>query len=272
VYPILYEFGTIEIGGAKIPVLIGGYGVLFALAIGVAWIGTILLGRKLSREAPWTDLFFVTIFSGVVGAKLANLLAFLPEVLAGRKPIAGLVTGGGVWLGGVAAGFVALWLMARHYGIRLGAVLNMVFVYLPLAHALGRIGCFLGGCCWGKPTDLPWAVTYTDPAANRLNGTPLGVPVHPTVLYEAGLETGNFFLMLSLWRRKVPDGAIAAAWMGLYGTERFFLEFLRGDPRGRLGPFSPSQAFSAALAAVAFGWLFRNRRRILSVGRPSSPR
>lgn len=271
-HPILFDFGSVEIAGTKIPIVIGGYGLMFALAIVAAWISLVVLGPRISRDVPWTDVLFVTVLSGVVGAKLTNLVAFLPDLVAGRKPFAGVVMGGGVWLGGVAVALGALWLMVRRHGLRLGLVANAFFVFIPLSHAIGRIGCLLGGCCWGRPTDLPWAVTYTDPAAQRLNGTPLGVPLHPTVLYEAGLETGNFLLGLALWRRGAPDGAIVALWMGLYGTERFLLEFLRADPRGGLGPLSTSQWLSLGLLAIALGWVVRNRRRVLAAARAAGPR
>lgn len=271
-HPILFDLGSVEIAGTRVPIVIGGYGVMFALAIVAAWISLVVLGRRISRDVPWSDFLFVTVLSGVAGAKLANLVAFLPDVVAGRKPLVGVVTGGGVWLGGVAAGLGALWLMVRRYGLRLGLVANAFFVFVPLSHAIGRVGCLLGGCCWGRPTGLPWAVTYTDPAAHRLNGTPLGVALHPTVLYEAGLEAGNFLLGLALWHRGAPDGAIVALWMGLYGTERFLLEFLRGDPRGGLGPLSTSQWLSLGLVAIALGWALRNRRSVRAATRAAGLR
>jgi phosphatidylglycerol---prolipoprotein diacylglyceryl transferase len=259
-YPILCDFGTIQLGGVKVPLAIGGYGALFALAAVAGWILIVILGRRISREAPWTDIFFVTLLSGVLGAKLANLLVFLPDLMAGRRTVGGALMGGGVWLGGIAASLAALWLMARRHGLPLGLVANAFFVFIPFSHAIGRIGCFLGGCCWGSASDLPWAVTYTDPAAHRLNGTPLGVPLHPTVLYESGLEMVNFLVALALWNKRVPGWTIVAAWMGLYGTERFLLEFLRSDPRGTYGLLSTSQWASLGMLSFAVYWFVLGRR------------
>ena len=91
---------------------------------------------------------------------------------------------------------------------------------LPLAHAIGRLGCFAAGCCFGKPTALPWGVTFTDPEAARLAGTPLGVPLHPTQLYEAAAEFLNFLLLVWLGGRQRFGGEILGTYFILYGTER----------------------------------------------------
>jgi phosphatidylglycerol:prolipoprotein diacylglycerol transferase len=109
-------------------------------------------------------------------------------------------------------------------------------------------------------------VTYTDPMARKLNGAPLGIPLHPTVIYEALLELVNFALCYALWKRKARDWVIVILWMALYGAERFLLEFLRGDPRGFLGPLSTSQWLALASIACSVVLYVSTRR-----GAPSSP-
>ena len=260
-YPVLVDFGTLRIGGFAIPIVLGGYGLMFSLAIVAAWLWVRKLGREIDPTVPWTDAYFGTIIAGVIGAKITNLLVFLPDVLDGRVSIFGAMRGGGVWLGGVIFGLAAWFWTMRGRSVRLGLALNALFVGIPFGHAIGRVGCFLGGCCYGAPCDRPWAVIYTDPIAHKVNGTPLHVPLHPTVLYEAGLEMGNFAVCYTLWRRKAGDWVVFLAWAGLYGTERFFLEFLRNDRRGLYGPFSTSQWISLALIAAAIGFLVRLRRR-----------
>ena len=101
---------------------------------------------------------------------------------------------------------------------------------LPLGHAIGRLGCFAAGCCYGKPTWLPWGVTYTNPQAAELVGTPLNVALHPTQLYESFAELANFIFLLWLSRRQKFPGQIVASYLILYGIERGLMEFLRGDP------------------------------------------
>lgn len=259
--PILIDFGTVEIAGKVIPITIGGYGLMFVLGIVSGWLWFRHLGRRIDPDANWTDLYFLTIIAGLLGAKLANLIVFLPDLVTGKRSILGVLTGGGVWLGGVILGVAVFLLLARRFRATNGQLVNTLFVAVPFGHAVGRFGCLLGGCCYGSPTNLPWAVTYADPIARRMNGTPLGTPVHPTAVYEAGLEFVNFGVCYWLWRRGAPDWSILAVWAGLYGAQRFFLEYLRGDPRGYSGPLSPSQWVSVSMVALSLAFLFAIRRR-----------
>jgi phosphatidylglycerol:prolipoprotein diacylglycerol transferase len=259
-HPVLVDFGTIDLGGRAVPLMIGGYGAMFALAILAGWIVTRRLGAEIAPAVPWTDVYFFTVLAGFLGAKVANVLVSLPALLDGRRSLAGTLVGGGIWFGGVIAGSAVWYALAKRHRLRPGQLANLVFVVAPLCHAIGRIGCFLGGCCYGSACSLPWAVTYTNPDARRLNGTPLGVPLHPTVLYESGLELVNFAVSFVLWRRKVADWTIAVVWLGLYGVERFLLEFLRSDPRGFLGPLSTSQ-WLGLVAVGCSAALWRSSRR-----------
>ena len=106
----------------------------------------------------------------------------------------------------------------------------------------------------------PWAVTYASELAARLAGTPLGVPLHPSPLYEAGAELFNFAVCLSLWRRGEPrPWLVIATWGALYGVERFVLEFLRGDWRGGWLGLSTSQWLTAVMVLAAGVWFARSR-------------
>ena len=101
---------------------------------------------------------------------------------------------------------------------------------LALGHAIGRIGCFAAGCCYGKPTDHFWGVTFTNPVAKAVVGTPLGHALEPTQLFESAVELTNFFILTWMFKRKKFDGQILSAYLFLYGIARFFLEYLRDDP------------------------------------------
>lgn len=273
-HPILVDFGTLELFGRSIPIVIGSYGLLYSLGIVASWLIVRHLGRQLDPAGSWTDLYFLTILGGVLGARLSNVIIFLPDLLGGSKTVLGALQGGGVFLGGVLSALIVLvllvklgtpglrWLGFRPPRTSLGQVFNVFFVGVPLGHAIGRVGCLLGGCCWGSRCALPWAVTYTDPVAHQYNGTPLYDPRHPTVIYEAGLELVNFAVGLLLWRRRPAGWVIFAYWMGVYGIERFFLEFLRDDPRGGVGGISTSQWIGLFIAAVAILTLYRSRGRL----------
>lgn len=261
-YPVLFDFGTIEIAGRAIPLVIGGYGLMFSLAVISGWLWFWVLGRGVNPKVPWTDIYFLMIIVGFVGAKLTNALLFLPDILSGHRTFVSAFMGGGVWLGGVVTGLAAwAWAIRRHR-VRVGLAANLLFVTVPFAHAIGRIGCLLGGCCYGTACDRAWAITYTDPVAHALNGTPLHVSLHPTPAYEAGLEFANFAICYAMWRLRAPDWAVMATWLGLYGVQRFALEFLRDDPRGGTGLLSPSQWIGLVLvgsAVVLWGAIARSR-------------
>ncbi len=256
-HPVLFELG--EIGGA--PVRITGYGVMMLVAMIAGWALVRRLGRRIDPEAPWTDLVLGLLIAGLGGAKLLLVSVHLPDLVSGRAVLGDLLLAGGVWLGGVTgAALYAVWFF-RRYRLDAGRALNVLFVAAPLGHAIGRLGCLLAGCCYGSACTLPWAITYTDPLAHQLSGTPLGVPLHPAPLYEALAELLNFAVCLALWRREPPPWTIPAVWLALYGAERFALEFLRGDARGALGPLSTSQWLALAMVGVAAAlWAVRIRR------------
>jgi phosphatidylglycerol:prolipoprotein diacylglycerol transferase len=116
----------------------------------------------------------------------------------------------------------------------------------------GRLGCFAAGCCYGKPTNVPWAVTFTNPAAAANVGTPLGIPLHPTQLYEAGAELLILGIVLAMEKRgRGFPGRTFWGYMFLYAVSRFIIEFYRGDDRGTVGMFSTSQFISIVLAPLA---------------------
>ena len=116
---------------------------------------------------------------------------------------------------------------------------------IALGQVFGRLGCLAAGCCFGRPTTLPWAVRFTHPEALA----PLGVPLHPTQLYEALAALFIFLLLLSLRRIDFFTGQILTAYLFLSGWARLLIEFCRGDYRGNLigGPWSDTQYISGLL-------------------------
>lgn len=270
-HPILFDFGTLELFGLEIPLAARSYGTLFFLAVLVGWLLCVRIGRTAAAGAPWTVIYLGSIVAGIVGARVLNALIFLPELLRGEETLGGILSGGGTWLPGVLTGTLALWWLSRRHGLALGVVTNVFFVGIPLVHGIGRVGCLLGGCCYGAKTSVPWAITYSSRLAAEHNGTPLGVPVHPTPIYDLIAELFNFVVVVLLWRRRAPPWTIAAAWAALYGTQRFVIEFYRGDPRGHFGPFSSSQWISLVLVPAAVIVLLRIRARARGTARDMRP-
>jgi phosphatidylglycerol:prolipoprotein diacylglycerol transferase len=138
---------------------------------------------------------------------------------------------------------------------------------IALGHVTGRLGCFAAGCCYGRQTDVSWAVVFTNPLAAANVGTPLGVPLHPTQLYEAGAELLILVLLLVTERKgRLFAGRTFWLYMFLYAVSRFIIEIYRGDPRGMVLGFSTSQFISlvlAPLSLVMLAWLAR--------GKPETP-
>ena len=137
---------------------------------------------------------------------------------------------GGVFSGGLLGAFiVAVWFL-RKYHMPALATFDAFAPGLALGHAIGRIGCFAAGCCYGKPTDHFWGVTFTNPLAKSVVGTPLGHALEPTQLFESAVELANFFILTWMFKRKKFDGQIVGAYFFLYGIARFLIEYLRDDP------------------------------------------
>jgi phosphatidylglycerol:prolipoprotein diacylglycerol transferase len=131
--------------------------------------------------------------------------------------------------------------------------LDILALGLPLGQSVGRLGCFMAGCCYGKPTDLPWGVTFTHPETLG----PLGVKVHPTQLYESFLALGVFAVLYRLRARKQYDGQLVVTYFLLAGLVRFAVEFFRGDPRGPalLAGMPSTQALALLMASVGAAFI-----------------
>jgi phosphatidylglycerol:prolipoprotein diacylglycerol transferase len=254
-FPRLFELG---------PITVYTYGVLLAAAY--------LLGLKLAMvrakkrgldDARVLDLGIYIIISALVGAKLLLLITDFHTFVSDPRELLTLARSGGVFYGGlILAVSVALWYI-RKIGLPLWTTCDVFAPGIALGHVIGRFGCFFAGCCWGKPTRLPWGITFTDPFAAANVGTPLGVPLHPTQLYEAGAEA--LILVVLLWtERKGRPFAGRTFWlyMLLYAISRFMIEFFRDDPRGAVGMFSTSQFISILLAPLAIAMLAYLSRRV----------
>src|SRR5580765_5767187 len=234
------------------------YGVLVAAAY--------LLGLKLAMvraqargldAAKVLDLGIYIIISALIGAKLLLVVTDFRVFQADPKELLTLARSGGVFYGGlIMAVTVALWYI-RRAGLPLWTTCDAFAPGIALGHVVGRFGCFFAGCCYGKETSVPWAITFTDPFAAANVGTPLNVPLHPTQLYEAGAEFLILIVLLVTEKRGYKfAGRTFWLYMLLYSVSRYVIEFYRGDERGSVGPLSTSQFVSLILAPLAIGMLF----------------
>ena len=243
-YPELFSLG---------PITVYSYGVLLAASY--------LLGLRLAmtRARRWgldasrvLDLGIYIIIAALVGAKLMLLIVDFNQFRSSPWELLALARSGGVFYGGlILSVVVAFWYIAKHR-MPFWTTCDVFAPGIALGHVTGRLGCFAAGCCYGKPTDVPWAVIFTNPLAAANVGTPLGIPLHPTQLYEAGAELLILVLLLATERRgKLFAGRTFWAYMFLYAVSRFIIEIYRGDPRGELLGFSTSQFISLVLAPLS---------------------
>ena len=156
---------------------------------------------------------------------------------------------------------LGLWLV-RRYQLPVWTTSDLIAPGIALGHIVGRFGCLLAGCCYGRPTDIAWAITFTDPVAAANVGTPLQIPLHPTQLYDAGAEALILTFLLVTERRGRPFlGRTFWLYMLLYAISRFIIEIYRGDERGVVLGMSTSQFVSIILVPVSLFMLWRLKTR-----------
>ena len=248
-FPRLYTLPSFAMFGKQVgPVTLHTYGVLLAVAfLAGLWIASRQAKRDGLDSARITDMAIYVLIGGLLGAKVLLLIVEWPYYMKNPKDIWSLVQSGGVFYGGLLGALpVAFWYARRHQldGWRTADVLAPG---VAIGQALGRLGCFAAGCCYGRPTSAPWAVRFHDDYAAREVGTPLDVPLHPTQLYESGAALLIFLGLLWLSRHKRFQGQIALTYIALYAVVRFVIEYFRGDAaRGTVfgGALSTSQFIS----------------------------
>ena len=245
----------------ELPWTIPHFGTITIYTYGVLLAAAYLLGlqfalvRAKARSLDPTrvmDLGIYIIISALVGAKLLLLVTDFQTFKSNPAELFNLLREGGVFYGGLIVAVLVAVFYIRKVGLPLWTTCDVFAPGIALGHVIGRFGCFFAGCCFGKPTNVPWAITFTNPFAAANVGTPLNVPLHPTQLYEAGAE---FLILVFLLTTEKSGRKFAGRtfwlYMLLYAISRYIIEFYRGDERGAVGPFSTSQFISLILAPLA---------------------
>lgn len=215
----------------------------YPLILGIIWGIAFHFSKKLldikKMEFPQFGLFYTLMFlSAWLGAKLFFLITLDQKYIDRAIDSANFWLGGGfVFYGGLVFGTITALIYVKLNHISLSK-LNFVFPVLTLGHALGRVGCFLAGCCYGSHCDLPWAVFIH--GENR----------HPVQLYEASLL---FLLTFYLYRKYLEGKSLILRYFVAYAVIRFILEYFRGDEiRGNLALLSTSQWVSILIILISF--------------------
>lgn len=238
------------------------YGVLVALA----FLAGLSLTGRLSRKAGFnpetiTNLAIYCALSGLAGAKL--LMFAFDWRYYWQKPaeIVSISTlqAAGVYQGGLVLAVVFAWVYLRRNKLPFFGVADAFAPGVALGHAIGRLGCFAAGCCWGSKCDRPWAVTFTDPEAAKLVGVPLNVPLHPAQLYESAAEVLLSYFLYRQFLKKHGPGQIIGLYLILYSIIRIAVEFVRNHeqalPFGL--PFSLTQWIAAGTLLAGIWWYRR---------------
>ena len=262
-HPILFSIGDFDIHTYG---FLGAVGFLVTVAISI-WRAR---QADISSDAV-VDVIFWAAIGGVIGARGLWVLQN-PELAPGPAQWVNLRMGGLVFYGALLLGVPAALLAMWRKKVPILVLCDAFACALPIGHGISRLGCFFAGCCYGTPTDLPWAVTFGETLADA----PLGVALHPTQLYEAGLLFGLAGVVNLVHSRKRHHGASLQAYLGLYAILRFVVEFVRGDAtRGYfwesvLGPsLSMSQGLALGfLILVAVAWIPLSKMRFHQDSQP----
>ena len=255
-YPKILDIG---------PITIHSYGLLLAVAfIAGIWLASSLARKEgLNPDSIW-NMGLIIIFSALVGAKILLFLSDYSYYSQNPREIFSLSTlrSTGVYYGGLLLALAASAWYLNRAKLPGWNVADLCAPGIALGQAIGRLGCFSAGCCYGKPTTLPWGISFTSRYAFDNVGVPLNTPLHPTQLYES-IGAMVLFLLL-LWRLKHRRfmGQIILEYLILYASLRFVIEFFRDDDRGFVlhGLLSTSQ-FIGILTILGSAAVFYYMRR-----------
>lgn len=239
------------------------YGILAAVGFMLAF-GT--ASRRAPREglspevvmnlAPWI------ILGAVIGARLLYVITFWKEEFA-NAPLVDVFKvrrSGLVYYGGLIGACLGTIIFAAKNRVPLWKLADVMAPSIALGHSIGRIGCLMTGCCFGSPSNAPWAICFPKDHWTK------GVPVHPTQIYESILNFLLFLGLIWLWKRKRFDGQVFAAYLIAYAFLRAFVEIFRGDYAKPflLGLATPGQTVSIGIMAVGLFLWFKLKSKPLA--------
>ncbi|MDR0800040.1 MAG: prolipoprotein diacylglyceryl transferase [Endomicrobium sp.] len=241
-YPILFRFGNFTI-------YTYGFFVAAAFVAAIFYLSYLIKKSKekiISQDDLYSLFMYMMIFS-VIGARLLFVLINLNEFILSPLDILKMWQGGLVYYGGFIAVVIFIFIYAKRKKIPLLKLGDFFAPALALGHAVGRIGCFFAGCCYGKESSLPWSVVFT----NKYSSAVLGKSLHPTQLYEA-FTNFLLFIFLHFYSKKERKlGMSLAVYIISYAILRFIIEFFRDDYRGvQYFGFSISQIISIFLFMI----------------------
>lgn len=267
-WPIIFDFGDINIFGIEFHPVINSYGFMLMIAFYSCYY---FLNKDLNRlgydEKLAADVVFAAAVGGILGSKIYYLIENFDRVIA--DPMGMIFSGAGlVFLGGLMGGALSVTYVIRKNNLQWIKFADIVAPLLILGYGIGRVGCFLVGDDYGLPTHLPWGISFPDglppstyaifqtyyPWVNLSGFEPGVLTVHPTQLYETLLGLGIFYYLYNKRRSVVVAGSLFFTYLIFAGSERFFIEFLRVNTKYGFG-FSGSQLISLTMIGIGVWFL-----------------
>jgi len=260
--PTLLKLGILEFHG---------YTLMMAIAFLIGVLLAVRENYKLEKPYPITPMGGLWVYlGGLIGARLYWLLQYDAAWYKHLHHALFFWQNGLVFYGGLFGGFLGAVIYLRIQRVPIIPVGDIVMPFLPLSHAIARIGCFLNGCCWGSPTDMPWGIRYPKRpwgayAQHVSEGLIPGdaaasLAVHPTQLYSAAGLLVIFAVMRYAYKHRSHSGAVMLLYPFLYGILRFIVECFRGDSGRPLWGMTASQGVALVLAVgTAFGYVMLRR-------------
>jgi phosphatidylglycerol:prolipoprotein diacylglycerol transferase len=245
-YPLLIKIGDFSLHT---------YGFMLALGFILAVFVALKEARRVGVDPNLVmDLCFYLVLAALLGSRVFYVLLNWEEFRSHPMDAVKFWQGGLVFYGGLIFAFLTgLWYVRRHH-LNFRQLADLMAPSIALGQALGRLGCFAAGCCYGAPTAVPWACTFK----NTESLAPLGVALHPTQIYESAATFGIFFALITMRKSKRFAGQLFWYYLLFYSAARFIIEFYRGDPRGWAIPgfISAAQGIAIPLALLALFMLF----------------
>jgi len=242
------------------------YGACMATGFLLCW----WLIEKLSGRKDLSNLLLSLMIGGVAGSRIAYVIEHWQREFAANPLLVVRVDQGGLmFYGGFILSLVVFFVWCFVKKERPLALADLLAAVVPLGHAFGRIGCFFYGCCYGRDSDAWCAVTFPMGSPSWYEHGRQMVSVFPTQLFEAAALLCLFGALMGVWfklrgsedRRRLGDGGIFGLYLAGYAVIRFGMEYLRGDPRAAVGPFSISQTISLGMLIIGISFLIHARRR-----------
>lgn len=245
-FPDLFSIG---------PLTLHTYGLFMALS----FIAGLLILMKLApvydiTRAQVMDMGFIIVLWGIVGSRIFYVIMNISYYWSRPLEIFKIWQGGVVFSGSLIAAIFALFWFSRKQKISILAIGDFCAPAAAIGQGVGRIGCFMAGCCYGKPAGLFWSVTFTHPGSLA----PIDIPLHPTQLYSSISGIGIFIITLLITYRKKYEGQVFLWFLILHSTMRLFIERYRGDDRGFIfgSEMTFTQVFTMIILFAAVAGLF----------------